>query len=108
MKTALKLSLILNLGLFGRLIFNWVEADGEFSPAKKQVATSVPAVAMDTAPLRVPPATETPSFRWSQLDATDYHMYVKNLRTIGCPEATVRAIAHSRMSMRPTMSGRRR
>jgi hypothetical protein len=32
------------------------------------------------------------AFRWSQLEAKDYHVYVKNLRAIGCPEATLRAI----------------
>lgn len=31
-------------------------------------------------------------FRWSQLDAKDYHVYVKNLRAVACPEPTVRAI----------------
>lgn len=38
------------------------------------------------------PAAEPAPFSWSQLDAKDYHVYVKNLRAIGCPEPTVRAI----------------
>jgi hypothetical protein len=37
------------------------------------------------------PAGPAP-FRWRQLEARDYHVFVKNLRDIGCPEATVRAI----------------
>jgi hypothetical protein len=32
------------------------------------------------------------SFRWSQLESTDYPTYIANLRSIGCPEATVRDI----------------
>ena len=36
--------------------------------------------------------TEPPPFRWGQLESPDYRTYVKNLREIGCPEATLRAI----------------
>ena len=32
------------------------------------------------------------AFTWSQLESTDYREYVRNLRTVGCPEATVRDI----------------
>jgi hypothetical protein len=31
-------------------------------------------------------------FRWAQLESTDYPTYIANLRTIGCPEQTVREI----------------
>jgi hypothetical protein len=31
-------------------------------------------------------------FRWSQLESSDYRVYVSNLRSIGCPEQTVRDI----------------
>ena len=31
-------------------------------------------------------------FRWSQLESTDYRIYIANLRRIGCPEQTVRDI----------------
>ena len=47
------------------------------------------------APAFVPeqvPSAEPPLFRWSQLNSTNYHIFVKNLRDIGCPEPTVRAI----------------
>lgn len=33
-----------------------------------------------------------PSFRWSQIESEDYAKYVKNLRSVGCPEATIRDI----------------
>jgi hypothetical protein len=32
------------------------------------------------------------AFHWSQLESTDYRTYVANLRSIGCPEQTVRDI----------------
>ena len=52
------------------------------------------------APVANPPAMVPPTpapaapapFHWSQLDASDYHVYVQNLRAIGCPEPSVRAI----------------
>jgi hypothetical protein len=31
-------------------------------------------------------------FHWSQLESADYRVYVRNLRTVGCPETTVRDI----------------
>jgi hypothetical protein len=43
-----------------------------------------------------PPTNSGPSrpepFQWRQLYARDYHAYVKNLRALGCPEPTLRAI----------------
>jgi len=43
---------------------------------------------------QVSPNTEAkaPPFRWGQLESTDYHIYVANLRGIGCPEQTIRDI----------------
>jgi len=32
------------------------------------------------------------SFRWSQLESTDYRTYLANLRSVGCPEQTIRDI----------------
>jgi len=45
-----------------------------------------------TLPPPNPAPTKPESFQWSQLYAPDYHVYVKNLRAIGCPEPTLRAI----------------
>jgi hypothetical protein len=94
MKTTLKISLLLNLGLAGVLIFLW--ADGRKIPsasapsvlsAQPPTAIAVPAP-MPVSALRV----EQSPFNWSQLASADYHTYVKNLRHIGCPEATLRVI----------------
>ncbi len=38
------------------------------------------------------PRVEPAPFNWSQLASADYRTYVQNLRRIGCPEATLRAI----------------
>lgn len=86
--------MILNLGLLGGLIFSRLDrpkVDAESIPSTRAVipppAKEIPAPAVQVR-LRQEPVP----FRWSQLDAPDYHIYVKNLRAIGCPEPAVRAI----------------
>ena len=39
-----------------------------------------------------PSQAETNSFRWAQLESEDYATYIQRLRTIGCPEQTIRDI----------------
>jgi hypothetical protein len=94
MKTLLKISLWLNLGLASGLVYMLL--DGQ-----KQAAAPAPRALTETRPVvnemipAAPPAPvqiEPKPFRWSQLDAKDYHAYVNNLRAIGCPEPTLRAI----------------
>ena len=98
MRTALKISLILNLASLAGLLFflgrpNLRRGEVVLPQASAVVAeTSAPRVAMPTPPVQ---QAEASSFRWGQLEARDYHDYVKNLRGIGCPEATVRAIVTS-------------
>ena len=36
--------------------------------------------------------------RWSDLESADFGTYVSNLRTIGCPEATIRYILSPRVA----------
>lgn len=85
--------MFLNLGLLGGLIVVWSD--------RPKVASESAAPIISTASLarETPASTEQAAahgepapFRWGQLDAADYHVYVKNLRNIGCPEATLRAI----------------
>jgi hypothetical protein len=94
MKTALKISILLNAALLGGLVFM---AAGRW----KMVSAPMPTTVADTKPQAaevVPAAQPSPSnvepepFRWSQLESADYRAYVKNLRGIGCPEPTIRAI----------------
>lgn len=37
-------------------------------------------------------ATATNEFRWAQLESEDYRTYIQRLRSIGCPEQTIRDI----------------
>jgi hypothetical protein len=89
MKTSLKISLLLNLGLLAGLILLAWQAHPHVSPSPpsvSEVKVSTPTTV--AAALRV----EREPFHWSQLDSTNYHTFVKNLRAVGCPEPTVRAI----------------
>lgn len=94
MKTAVRISIILNLALAGALVWIWnvQRSEQTFSvqPAATQAAPPVLATSVSA-----PPSlgqTEPPPFRWSQLESSDYRTYVKNLRKAGCPKATLRAI----------------
>ena len=95
MKSALlKISILLNLGLLGGLICL-------LTVGHPQITAPSPAATVETKPsgneaaaasaTTTAPAEPKP-FCWSQLNASDYHIYVKNLRNIGCPEPTIRAI----------------
>ncbi len=94
MKTPLIISAVLNVGLLGSLIFTQFERQSNFTrpPAAMtpQAGPQTDEPKASNAP--VSPQTESAPFRWHQLDSPDYHVYVKNLRAIGCPEATLRAI----------------
>jgi hypothetical protein len=94
MKTTLKISLLLNLGLTGVLIFHWTDRrkvpSAIVPPALSiQPATAIAVPASTTAPA---PRVEPVPFNWSQLASSDYRTYVQNLRRIGCPEPTLHAI----------------
>lgn len=87
MKTALKVSLLLNLSLGGCLVFSLLAVRPAVAPSPSSaVATAPPAVVATVAD--APPAP----FRWSRLESDDYRVYVKNLRGVGCPEPVLRAI----------------
>lgn len=52
-------------------------------PAPKQAARQSKLLVKEARPA---------AFHWAQLDAPDFSTFVKNLRAIGCPEATIRDI----------------
>ena len=92
MKPALKISLLLNLGLSACLIvvlINYQEKTAVAPPqavahSASSIVTSKPAVLSRQSPK---------PFDWTQLESTnDYRVYVANLRAIGCPEPTVQDI----------------
>ncbi len=95
MKTALRISIWLNLGLLGGLIFVLANQrkEGAVSapPTSPEAGPLVQATAASSAPAS--PGMELKSFHWRQLESTnDYRVYVANLRASGCPEATVEDI----------------
>ena len=52
---------------------------------------------LDTPSSNTPHSSPSPivvdaPFRWPQLESPDYRLYVRNLRGVGCPEATIRDI----------------
>lgn len=95
MKVFFRCSLLLNGVLLGWLWFSRGEPHGVVPPAIPPTLPATPSpaapVAAPAASVPVAPIAPAP-FRWSQLDSSDYHQYVKNLRAIGCPEPSVRAI----------------
>ena len=85
MNTALRLSLSLNCCLAILLVFSALKGR---APVAAPEAKSEPA----REPAATTAAAEPKPFHWSQLESSDYRMYIANLRSIGCPEPTVRDI----------------
>lgn len=95
MKAALKISLVLNLGLAGCLVYilvhPWRAGDTPVQPAT--AAATRPAQTVAASPPPVAQPEEPKPFRWSQLESlNDYRIFLANLRAIGCPEPTVEDI----------------
>ena len=90
MKLSLKISILLNVGLLGGLIFIWADRPKAASQSAAAVSSvsQLPARDVPAPAAQVEPRMEPVAFRWQQLDAADYHVYVQNLRAIGCPEVT--------------------
>ena len=91
MKMTLNISLLLSLGLAAALIlYRW---DGRKAPSMPPAVSAQTCTAIAIAPpLPVSDPPKPTPFNWSQLASADYRTYVKNLRRIGCPEPTLRAI----------------
>ena len=69
-------SLLLNLVLLGTLGWQLLSAPAPAPIASDLFFTAQPGPA--------------PAFQWSQLEAGDYPTYIARLRTVGCPEETIR------------------
>jgi hypothetical protein len=98
MKTALRISFLLNAALVACLWFLWNNPrhGQKVFPLRAEAKTIIPAQKVQPmAPAAFPPA-QTPEaafFRWNQLESTtDYRIYIRNLRKVGCPEQTLRDI----------------
>lgn len=86
---------LLNLGVVAGLLYY------VFKPAPTEApvaaAANAPAVTTSTPPAPAArPETRvvvvTNQFQWAQIESEDYHTYIARLRSIGCPEQTVRDI----------------
>jgi hypothetical protein len=91
MKTALWITILLNLTLLGCLVLvltNQHQKETVRPPIISEVRPLEQTVTVSVVP---PPSDLEPaSFRWSQLtSAKDYRLYIANLRAIGCPEVTI-------------------
>lgn len=100
MKVSFKISILLNVLALGGLIF-WVTAERRINlPPVASVRQADPEARKSTLGSSSPkpeasqvvPSVPATSFHWDQLYSKDYHVYVKNLRAVGCPEPTLRAI----------------
>ena len=97
-KTPLSLSLLLNFGLIGCLL--WAlnrspEANVRTTAASAAAKSRSLQQALGDAERPLPPAlpvVETKPFSWSQVESSDYRTYIANLLRIGCPEQTIRDI----------------
>jgi hypothetical protein len=94
---AIVLLLLLNLGVFGAILYYFRQARLETA---LQPETSEPVAALDTKDdlpaFKVPAVQQvvviTNSLQWAQLESEDYKTYIARLRSIGCPEQTIRDI----------------
>src|ERR1700722_11573100 len=101
MRTILRISLLLNFVALIGLAFLLAAGNSSGLTRTPSSPTAALRVINTTPPIsqaRVEnvaeprPAPAAAPFQWSRLYSSDYHIYVKNLRAIGCPEPTVRAI----------------
>ncbi|HUA39533.1 MAG TPA: hypothetical protein VMA35_14165 [Candidatus Sulfopaludibacter sp.] len=92
---ALKISIGMNLCLFGSVIFLLVNPrKGGIALTTPRLSKPEPASQPTATPARSTSSDQTPeTFRWDQLvSAGDYRVYIANLRAIGCPEPTIEDI----------------
>lgn len=91
-KTFSKISLAANVIL--ALVVVWLVDERQESPERRMVvAQSIPSMTARAEVAETKPTTVTPEkFRWSQLVASDYRIFIENLREVGCPESDIRSI----------------
>jgi hypothetical protein len=93
MKTIIVASLGLNAVLLGALALISVRQP---APTKNPAEGAPPPEPVQSVPRRERPQPKSTaianlaSFQWSQLESSDYHQYMANLRSIGCPDETIR------------------
>lgn len=99
MKRGLKISLVLNLVLAGWLACilatgHKINFCGQPESWSSAMAANGPGPAVGSIS-KLPEGTSQSGakpFHWSQIESRDYRIYVANLRSIGCPDLTLRDI----------------
>jgi hypothetical protein len=86
MRAALISSILLNVTLLLFLVRK------PAPPPAPQVAADQPAAAASASKAPVAKRPDDAPFSWSRLESADYRVYIANLRSIGCPEQTIRDI----------------
>ncbi|HEX3987884.1 MAG TPA: hypothetical protein VHZ30_00550, partial [Verrucomicrobiae bacterium] len=67
-------------------------AQGQESAQAEVAAWQAKAEAAAAIPEKPAIIYQTNTFNWSQVESTDYRQYIANLRSIGCPESTIKDI----------------
>ena len=91
----LPVSLVLNLCLLvaaGWLAIREPTRTALSARPQPQPAPTASTPAPVPAPLQAQPAKAAQSFDWRLVESEDYKKYITNLRSIGCPEETIRDI----------------
>ena len=91
----LPISLVLNICLLvaaGWLAIREPTRTASSARPQPQPAPTASAPAPVPAPLQAQPAKPVQSFDWRLVESEDYKKYIANLRSIGCPEETIRDI----------------
>lgn len=95
-KPALILSLMVNVGLVGAVAYLATSRSVSVGPAPNVGGTPAAKDAAAVAVTKPRPAHVTnvvfKSFDWQSVESPDYKEYIANLRSIGCPEETIRDI----------------
>ncbi len=98
-KTFLVISLCLNLGLAAVLLRPTAPTPPASPASPAQPATTAPTAPTVAAPAGRPRTvtqivtnTLNQKFDWNAVESDDYKKYIANLRSIGCPEETIRDI----------------
>src|ERR1700716_2835565 len=95
-KGVLALSLLMNFALLGAVAYVVKQRQPAAEPpivAEHQTTVTVPAAALaGKAETTVVTNQVTRKFDWRIVESEDYRKYIANLRSIGCPEETIRAI----------------
>ncbi len=92
---ALLASLAGNMVLAGCVLVMWKKGAAHVKQPAFSAEVVEKAGKENEAPVQEP---VTPPFHWRHLDAPDFPTFVKNLRAVGCPEATIRDIIQGELA----------